>query len=189
MVKIIQSIDKMDKQPLELSDLTEDDAESVQTNQLEPPIKRSNKRLLVMGSVIAGLIAVVVVGFFLTQRENISPVEQTPSPTSTPTASSTASPEVSFSRSEWSLEVLNGTGVTGAAKKLADKLAELGYKIIKTGNADRSDYDKNQLFVSKEMTDKKDLLLQDLKKDISLASVSGELKDSTASARIIIGKE
>lgn len=154
-----------------------------------PPMEKSNKKLFKMGAIISGVIIILAVGFFLTQRKNITQPEQTPKPTSTPAVSPTTTPKPSFNRSEWSLEVLNGSGVTGAAKKLADKLAELGYKILKTGNADRSDYAKSELFVAKDRKDKQDSLLEDLKKELSIASVSGELTDSTASARIFIGKE
>lgn len=188
-----------DKQPEEFQDLTKDssntpqsdspDLETVQTEEPEPPpMERSHKKKFWIASLIAILI-LAGIGFFLTQRKEASPVGETPQPTTSPTLSPSPTPETTFNRAEWSLEVLNGTGVTGAAKKLADKLAQLGYKIVKVGNADRSDYDKSQLFVLKERTDLKDLLLNDLNKEISIASVSGELKDSTASARIIIGQQ
>lgn len=169
-----QKQDISQNSPSDLSDLSEASNEG-------------KKRLFIIGAVTFGVVALIVVGLFLTQRKNVTGPTPTPEPTSTPAP--TVTPKPSFDRSEWSLEVLNGTGVTGAAKKLADKLVELGYKIVKTGNADRSDYEASQLFVAKDMKDKQDLLLEDLKKEISIASVSGELKDSTASARIIVGKE
>jgi len=44
------------------------------------------------------------------------------------------------------------------------------------------------LFVSQEMEGKLDLMVADLKDTIEIATVAGVLKDSTASARIIVGK-
>lgn len=92
-------------------------------------------------------------------------------------------------RSNWSFEVLNGLGVTGAAKELAEKLNALGYQVIKTGNADRDNYQETQILIKKGLEDKIDLVIADLKKTVRIASVGGELKDSTVSARIILGKE
>ncbi len=110
---------------------------------------------------------------------------QTPTPTPVPSPT----PKQQLIRSERSFEVLNGSGVIGAAKKLADKLRELGYQVIKVGNADRDDYPKNLILVGKDQREKVDVLIADLRDVIKIASVGGELTDSTASARIIIGKE
>ena len=38
------------------------------------------------------------------------------------------------------VQVLNGSGVTGAAKKLADQLRAAGFVVVRVGDADRSDY-------------------------------------------------
>ena len=43
------------------------------------------------------------------------------------------------------VEVLNGSGVTGAAKNLADKLRAAGFVVVKVGDADRSDYPTTQV--------------------------------------------
>lgn len=113
-----------------------------------------------------------------------------PSPTpgfiSTPAPTPTPNP---LTRSDWSFEVLNGSGETGLAKKVAEKLTGLGYQVVKTGNAGKSDYTETQFFVNKDMQDKADLVIADLKDTFKIASVAGDLKDSTVSARIIIGKD
>lgn len=101
---------------------------------------------------------------------------------------STPEPTRSLNRENWSFEVLNGSGVTGVAKKAVGVLTSLGYTVIKTGNADKSTYTQNQLYVRDESSDQIDLLLADLKTDFNIASVSGQLKEGTASARLIIGK-
>lgn len=110
-----------------------------------------------------------------------------PIPTPLPTPSAT--PAVKLERSGVSFEVLNGSGVTGAAKKLADQLKELGYEVLKTANADKDIYTQNQIFVRAGLKEKIDLLIADLKDVIKIASVAGELEEGTASARIIIGKD
>jgi len=154
---------------------------------LTPQSKKLSGKLL---TLILFILAVVVIGggiYFLTGVGSPKK-EQQPStvPTSTPQASPT--PEV-LNRSEWSFEVLNGSGVTGEAKRIADALRQLGYQVIKVGNADRSDYTSNQFFVREDLQDEVDQIVVDIKDIIKIASISGELKDATASARIIIGKE
>jgi hypothetical protein len=47
------------------------------------------------------------------------------------------------------VEVLNGSGVAGAAKKVADQLAEAGYEVTRTVNAPKSDYYQSQVITRK----------------------------------------
>ncbi len=94
-----------------------------------------------------------------------------------------------INRAEWSFEVLNGSGIAGAAKDAANKLINLGYNVIKVDNADKNNYRSNQLLVSKDHSGKAQLLFDDLKDQFKLATIAGELKDSTASAQIIIGRD
>lgn len=149
--------------------------------------KKSGKRLFV---IIILVVILAGAGFFLVGQ--FKPFSG--SPQSTPSVVPTTIPSPApaqpiLDRSQWSFEVLNGSGVTGEAKRKADKLQELGYQVIKTGNADKSNYSETQLFAQKELLEKIDLVVADLKDVIKIASVAGELKDSTASARIIIGKD
>lgn len=92
-------------------------------------------------------------------------------------------------KSEWTFEVLNGSGVAGAALNAAKKLESLGYKVIIIGNADEQTFTLTELSVAKDKFDQADLLLEDLQAEFPSATLSGELTDSTASARIILGKE
>lgn len=118
-----------------------------------------------------------------------SPKKQEQTVISPPTSTITPTPTPkTLNRSQWSFEVLNGSGVTGAAKKLADSLKALGYQVVKVANADK-DYTKNEFFVQEDLMVNIDSIVADIKDIIKIASISGKLKDSTASARIIIGKE
>ncbi len=134
------------------------------------------------------IVAVAVIGggiYFFAGLGGSGKTTPTPSPAPGATPSPTPKP---LNRSEWSFEILNGSPVTGEAKKIADKLKALGYPVVKTANADKDTYTSNQFFVKKELEDSVDLVVTDIKDIIKIASISGELKDSTASARIIIGK-
>lgn len=118
-------------------------------------------------------------------KHNVAKPPVNPIPSSTPTPA----PTRSLNRLDWPFEVLNGSGVTGAAKGAKDTLTGLGYVVVKTGNANKSNYTKNELFVREGQSGDIDLVLADLKADFNIASISGELKEGTASARLIIGKE
>ncbi|MDP3948289.1 MAG: LytR C-terminal domain-containing protein [bacterium] len=148
--------------------------------------------------LIIGLLAILLIGgFFLNQKFRILPGSGSsqPEPSPLPSPSPSPSPEPILNRSEWSFEVLNGSGVTGQAKKIADQIKALGYPVVKTGNADKSNYADSQILAKEELLDggasgtKIDLVIADLKDIIKIASVAGELTEGTASARIIIGKD
>jgi hypothetical protein len=161
--------------------------DEVEEKEENEPQDKLNKRLFVFGGFALGIIitlTVVLLAFFLMQSSGKDEAKKTAEVISTPTVA----PKQVLVRSEWSFEVLNGSGVAGAAKKVADQLIALGYQVVETGNADKQTYKGNGLFVSQEMEGKLDLMVADLKDTIEIATVAGVLKDSTASARIIVGK-
>lgn len=70
----------------------------------------------------------------LTVTESPSP-SPSPSPTPSPSLSPSPSPEPASPAALPTIEVRNGTTITGLAKRTADKLAAAGYKITGVGNA------------------------------------------------------
>lgn len=171
------------KASLKVEEVEEDEEENTQ--------EKSNKILFIIGGVILGIIVLSTVGFFVfSSRE---PKENVASHTEKASKQSEATPAAvvrrTLKRSDWRLEVLNGSGISGLAKKAADKLGELGYEIVKTGNADKSNYKTTMVIIASDRQVEESLFLEDLGKIFEGASSSGELKDSTASARIIVGKE
>lgn len=150
--------------------------------------KKSGKKFIF---IILIIVVLAGIGFFLYKsRSSIKGLVSGPTPTPTPiaTPAPTEAPKV-LERSEWSFEVLNGSGSTGLAKKIADRIKDLGYQVVKTGNADKSNYPITQILVKKDLAEKLDLVIADLTDTIKIASYAGELNDSTASARIILGKD
>ena len=109
-----------------------------------------------------------------------------PPPKSIPTTIPTIDP--STIRAKWTIDVLNGSGVAGMAAKAADHLKELGYTVAKTDNAKRSNYTDSELYISENIKNSTDILLSDLKTALGIATISGTFDDSTAAARLIIGK-
>lgn len=165
----------------------EESDESYETNY--QPRKKGMKKFIIWLSILA--LLALGIGWFATsvifkgESEEEKIIEETPSPT----PASTPLSGTELNRSEWSFEVLNGSGVSGLAKKIADGLESLGYKITKVGNANRSDYEKTQIFVRDNLKDQVDKVIADIGDIIKIASVAGEPEQSSASAQIIIGKD
>lgn len=153
--------------------------------------KSGKKTTIVLAVVLLVIVGGILLGFKSKNSINKMISSATPPPAGGPVAAPvpTEVPKKTLDKSEWSLEVLNGSGSTGLAKKIADKIKELGYPVVKVGNADKDSYAITQILVKKDLTDKLDLVIADLKDVIKIASFGGELKEGTASARVIIGKD
>lgn len=155
----------------------------------EAPLDRSNRMLMVAASILLGVITITafsLTAWFKTSERFRTVSAPSPAPVPTvPAATMTPAPQ----RSTVSLEVLNGSGVAGTAKKAADQLGALGYIIVKTGNAPLSTYQSTIVSVAPGQSAITALLLSDLSSLSYTATAGGDLSDSTASARIIIGKK
>lgn len=151
-----------------------------------PPEKR-NARLFTAGIVLALVLLGSTGAFFYLKSTSTTEeavlagkteeveeeVVSTPTPASLP-------------REEISLEVFNASGVAGAAGSTAEELEELGYQIAEVGNAD--DITGNELYVNPEFEGLLDQLFEDVEEMLDIASVTGELTNSTATARIVLGR-
>lgn len=149
--------------------------------------------LLIIGLVLL-VVAIAGGGYFfykssMTSNEEIeaTPMES-PFTLATPASSPIANNDldIEIDRASWNLEVLNGTGKTGLAASVKEKLEEMGYTVSKTGNA--PDAATTKILVNKKMSADQDALLADLK-DEFMVETAGVLSDSSASARIVLGKD
>lgn len=137
------SAQDMEQDQITQSEVAQQGPPQSSTFSTQPKTKNSSSKWLII------FIALLILGgagiFFFTKSAN-SPVA-TPTPsfgvtpiedkeTSTPTP--TKSPEPA-KKSEVSIEIQNGTGITGEAKLLQDKLKTLGYSDITVGNASSTD--------------------------------------------------
>lgn len=110
--------------------------------------------------------------------DELVPMEQ---PTPTPTVAS-------VNREEWTIDVLNGTGTAGLARKVADELEALGYTIGTVGNA-TGDYTSSELHVLADDEDAAEGLLSDFKK-YGVTSLETDLEDEDSmSVQFIIGDD
>lgn len=94
--------------------------------------------------------------------------------------------------SEISLTVLNGTGVTGLAKRAAGELRAEGYKVHRVGNADSSAQDATEILTHTKVQYAGDRVKSDLRLD--KATIAASTPDDTEVAAasdvtVIIGKD
>lgn len=115
-----------------------------------------------------------------------SQTASSPSPSVAPVASPSATP-IPITRSKYTVNVLNGTTKTGAAKTLSDKLKTLGYQIGTVGNASNSATPQTTVQVKNAQSDLANTLITDLAPDY-LASRAADLAPSAKQdADVIIG--
>jgi fructose-specific phosphotransferase system component IIB len=171
--------------------------------------KRISKRLLVFGGLF--IIVLILLGsavYFITQDKSPQEDEVTKSITlpadqeATPTPevkeentdeisnepSEALSPTASENKSDISISVQNGSGVTGAAGKAADILKADGYTIASTTNADSSDYTDVTIQIKNSLKTKLSSIEKALSKDYTIGSTSADLPESTSyDVLVIIG--
>ena len=111
-------------------------------------------------------------------------VQESSPPTPNPTPAQTPEPQ---SLSTLSVQILNGSGRAGAARKLATKLTNAGVENIKTGNASRYDFSNTVIqFAASITTETRDLLLEKLEDPD--ATIGSDLTTSSFDVVITIGQ-
>lgn len=164
--------------------------ESIAIEEEEVPSEERNQRWFILGSIVAALVFLLSALFFVfllkspakdTKQSIITEVEEV--------KEEKKEEKITFNRSGWAVEILNGSGVSGTASKVAVKLEGMGYQVLKVGNASRNDYSQSEISVSEDLTEEAILLIDDLKEVLVTATFTGTLSSSTASARIILGKQ
>lgn len=149
-------------------------------------LKRKNRLLLIVGSLFFVLIfaCVSVLGFlyFKPETKSEAKIEREVSE-----ILESPEPKLELSRGNITFEVMNASGVTGAAGSAAEKLEGLGYKIGAVGNLG-GEFTGFEVFLSEDLLTFKDLIIEDLNKDFPGISYKSGLKGESL-ARLVIGTE
>ncbi len=185
----IEAPEKKEEKLDSLSDFAPLEARETDLSEME---KKSSKHvlLLVIVAIISfglGLGVSYAVGkVFMGQSQSIA----TASPTPTASSSATPSPTPSINRADITVEILNGSGIKGAAASAEKVFEDLGYTVERVGNADKSDYEESVVLVKSDADESlSELILSDIK-DSYTASISATLQSSaTVDVRFIVGKE
>ena len=116
------------------------------------------------------------------------PSIQEPTATPTPTSEPTPTPKAA-DLSAYSIQVLNGSGITGEAAKLQTQLDDAGFDVSNVGNAGTSDYTKTVVAAKADVDDAYlTELINELKKTYQVNSVTESLPDSkTTDVVVTIG--
>ncbi len=128
---------------------------------------------LLVGALVGGLIT------YFSGLSRLQTVDSTPTPfpTSAPSTDPTltASPSSTLKRDELKAQVLNGSGVSGAAGKAKTLLEDLGYKNVDTGNASVSDLAQTEVAIKDTKKEFLDLVIKDLAKSYTAVKVDKAL--------------
>ncbi|KKQ51316.1 hypothetical protein A2865_03035 [Candidatus Woesebacteria bacterium RIFCSPHIGHO2_01_FULL_39_17] len=141
----------------------------------QAPKEKKSKTPLIIAIILVVLLGVAGWWFFgkeETLEENDAEVSPTPF-----VAESTPTPKVEIDRDEVKIQVLNGTGITGAAGALQKELEGLGYSQVDVGNAQKQDFKATEVIfdsgvsleVKDEITEKLEGLYQDV--EVKVGSV------------------
>ncbi len=107
----------------------------------------------------------------------------TPTPSGKITPTPTEEPTIS---AKLRIEVLNGSGTSGEASKMASFLKSKGYLIASTGNADAFDYELTTIQIKKSKSSELAQLKKDLSSSYEVASSVGNLAETSSFDAIVI---
>lgn len=153
--------------------------------------KSSKGKNILLFAVVFLLVAIVSALFYFfatgslkfekpVEELQVTPTEE-PSPTPTPEE---------FDRAELSVQVLNGSGISGEAGVMQTYLEDLGYEDIEVGNADSSDFVGVTIQIKEEFEDLAELIDEDLADEYT---VNGDYEildeESEFDVVIIVGSE
>lgn len=191
-----------EEEPDEESDEEETVEESTEESTEEPDEEPTvvvedgmgKKKYILIGLIVIAGLAIIGGGIFvyrraMSKKEAAPGVTPSPSPElTTPTETPEASPTAELKREDLKLQVLNGSGVVGAAGEAEELLEGLGYEDIETGNADSYDYEETEVSIKEDKEDYSKMLTDDLSEKYTLAAETKALdEESEFDAVVIIG--
>lgn len=168
--------------------------------------KPKAKFIITIIAVVAVLTGIAVGGVIIYQNAVTSKPTTSPTPTDLPTevtpspaAESTSSAQTEtdqpvetgeFDPAEISVQILNGSGVPGAAGKVADLIKAADFTDIKTGNASAYDYKETEISVKAGQSALLKALSTAISDSYTVGATDDQLDaDSSYDAVIIVGQE
>lgn len=177
-VKEVPEVKETPEVPVIAETKTEDIENAINTEPIEEEIEKTNylwviiPTALLIGALVGGLITYFS-GLSKLNSGNPSP---SPTPTVAPTvATPTPTPVSTFKKDEIKIQVLNGSGVSGAAGKAKTLLEVAGYKNVDTGNASMSDLAQTEIAIKADKKEYLDLVIKDLAKSYSAVEATKPL--------------
>ena len=166
------------------------ESEPQSVNMDEP----KKKKLWIIIAVVV-LVLILAGGALWYFRENVlkqvfAPDKLTPTPTQAVPTPATDSAQIELDLSEYSIKVLNGSGIAGEAARVQGILEDEEFSVEEIGNADTADYEGTVIQakedVSEEFLDK----LKELLEEEFILDASEELEESEdVDVGIIVGSD
>ncbi len=161
--------------------------------------EKSNKLIIWGGLVLVVILSGVLVWLLQNKRNRPAKVygSPRPSPSSTPVAVVKEKPKEASSAgvkkeevdlSKYKIKVENGSGIAGEAGRVREILADEGFEQIKTGNADKFDYQETIVEVKPGVAEKVSKTIERALNDRYVMKFQGLKKDSEYDVLIIVGK-
>jgi len=152
------------------------------------PLEKKNARLYHIGIVVSVVFVIFSITLFglkisskgLNKSVPLKEVEETVEEVETEKEEI-----IQLDREEITLEILNASGVAGAAGDMKEIFEDFGYSDIEVGNAD--DAEGNELYIDPEYKDLVDLLLEDVEDELDIEETL-ELEDEDAIEEGIIAR-
>lgn len=148
----------------------------------------SAKKVLLIAIPIAIFTGLLSGGIFYYVNSNKGGGEATPTPTPIAEETPTPTPAPEIERGDLSLQVLNGSGISGKAGEVKAVLEELGYDDVDTGNADSYDFEETVISLKEGVEEYLDMLIEDLSEDYTVSEDTEKLdEDSDFDVVITVG--
>lgn len=156
---------------------------------------KGSKKSLLLWAIIVIIVALVTGGILIGVTRggfsaiSVPSIGSTPTPTETPSPTPSPTPQV-INRSDVTIQVLNGGGVSGAAGAMKAFLEEKGYTVSDVGNTDEYTYETTEVIVKSDGEGILNILKTDLSEKYTVGNTATDLSDDeTFDAQVIVGKE
>ncbi|MBI4062553.1 LytR C-terminal domain-containing protein [Candidatus Gottesmanbacteria bacterium] len=149
------------------------------------------KSLFVWALIVVGVAILTGLGLLVAVRgpESITSIFTNPTPTPTSTPIPTPTPALP-ARADIRIEVLNGSGIAGAAAKMQEYLEGMGYDVGRAGNADMTGYKETEIHVKADKKQYLSLLQDDIAQGYTVGTAAADLSaGSDYDAQVIVGIE
>ncbi|KKR91004.1 MAG: hypothetical protein UU42_C0025G0001 [Candidatus Woesebacteria bacterium GW2011_GWA1_41_13b] len=142
----------------------------------EPAKKEGSWWMLLVAFILGLVVGAVTMYLIKAQSSKLKTQSETTVVSETPAPS--AIPVSEVKRADLKVQVLNGSGVAGAAAKAKEFLEGLGYVDVAAGNAD-GDFAETEIEIKDDKKSALEMLKKDLETDYTLSDTIGVLDESS----------
>ena len=148
----VVSIEEPPKATETLGEVKSEEAPTLDLTMPEDGGGGKGKRVFIIVFILVLVLGLVAGGFYYYKTKvsgGETPKEETPAPSAQETPTPTLAEE-EVDLSEYSVSVLNGSGIPGEAGKVETALKAQGFETIETGNAESYDYTVSEVSLKKD---------------------------------------